>query len=226
MALLRRDQVPFAMSLTLNRLAKKTIQEEQEEIKRVFDRPTPFTVRALRQPREAKATKKKLDTFIWFKTLGKRGDAVENTLRPHIEGGGRNVKSSEKRMRRIGAIAPNEWMISAIAAPRNKYGNVRVGIYKNMLEWFRGYTEGGYNVGTGRQGVRYEIVPEGRGRMIYEVSTTKRGKDRYRPRFFLTKRAPRYRRRFDLYGVADRSHTKHGPAIADRAMVEALRTAR
>lgn len=226
MALLRRHQIPFAMTLTLNRLAWKTVGEEQEEIKRVFDRPTRFTVQALHQPKAGKATKQNDEAFVWFKSLGKRGDAIENTLRPNIEGGARNVKSTEHRLRQAGVISNNEWIVAARGGKLDKYGNVRPSVYKNLLAFYRTFTEGGYNVGAGRQGVRYEIVPEGRGRVIYEVSRTPKGKSRYRPRFFLTTREPKYKKRFDFYGIADKAHAKHGPAIADKSMLQALRTAR
>jgi hypothetical protein len=42
-----RRQVPFAIKNTLNKLAESTKQDAVSEMRRNFDRPTPFTLNSL-----------------------------------------------------------------------------------------------------------------------------------------------------------------------------------
>ncbi|MBI0530346.1 hypothetical protein [Sphingomonas sp. TX0522] len=48
MIALGAQQVPFAMSLALNDLARGVVAVEQDEINATFDTPTPFTQKATR----------------------------------------------------------------------------------------------------------------------------------------------------------------------------------
>ena len=59
-----QKQLPFAMSLTLNKLAQMIKEEEVKEMQRVFNNPTNFTLKSLKITPSKKAT---LQASVWFK---------------------------------------------------------------------------------------------------------------------------------------------------------------
>lgn len=221
----RKDQLPYAKKEAINALAKDTIRAEQVEMFDVFERPTPFVIRGLRVAKHAKKTDP--TAAIWFKDVfGRFGEAVEDVLRPQIEGGGRNQKSTERRLRKAGVLRPNEWLIGVAV---NAAGNVPGPEHQRVLSYFRAYHESGFTANRAagaagsRAGYRYHIQPAGSGRAIYRVRG-KRGKPKMI--FYITTDAPTYRTRFDFYGEAARHAAKFGGYFARRAMDKALRTAR
>lgn len=223
---LRQDQVPYAMQLAVNNLAKDTIRIEKIEMQQAFDRPTPFVLRGLRVAKWAK--KKDPTAAIWFKDVfGRHGEAVENTLRPQIEGGRRNVKSSERRLRQIGILRQGEWLV-AVDSATNVYGNIPGPEYQRMLSYFRAYGEAGYNANrragqsASAKGLRYFVQKVGKGRGIFRV----RGRGKPKLLWYITSNTPSYRKRFDFYGEADRHAKKFGGYFASKAMKRALATAR
>jgi hypothetical protein len=221
--------MPEALADTINHLANSTRKEERLEMARVFHRPTPFVLNGLRIAKRAKPEDP--SAAIWFKDVfGKKGgDILENTLRPHIEGGLRSEKSSEKRLRQIGILGPGQYL-TYVDTATNRYGNIPGPEHQRMLSYFSAYREAGYTgnrVRGGkidRAGVRYFVNRAGRSRGIYKV----RGR-RGRPRlmWIITSRPPIYRPRFDFYGVAQRHADRRGPEIAEVHLRRVLqRTAR
>jgi len=210
--------MPKAVADAVNHLAQSTRKEERAEMVRVFDRPTPFVLNGLRIAKYAKPQDP--TAAIWFKDVfGKNqgGLAVENTVRPHIEGGLRNVKSSEQRLRDIKVLKPNEWL-TYVDTATNRYGNVSGAEHQRMLAYFGAYWEAGYSgnrVRGGRldrSGIRYFVNRAGASRGIYKVRG-RRGKPRLI--WIITSNTPNYRPRFDFYGVAQRHAKRRGPEIAD-----------
>ena len=224
---LRSDQIPYAMQLAVNDLAKDTIRVERIEMQDSFDRPTPFVLRGLRVAKWA--SKQDPTAAIWFKDVfGKFGEAVENTLRPQIEGGPRAPKSTEVRLRRLGLLVQDEWLSPGGSARLNAYGNVSGAAHVQMLSYFRAFWEAGYNANrragasASRRGKRFFVQKVGGSRGIFEVT----GKGRARLVWYIAKRRPTYRERFDFFGEAARHAAKYGPYFAGKAAERALRTAR
>lgn len=98
-------QVPFAMSLALNDLAKGVRGVESEQIDRTFDSPTPFTENAYRIE---VATKAKPVAIVAAK------DIQGSYLEPYVVGGRRSLGSKR------GMLAPRNIGL-------NKYGNLTRG---------------------------------------------------------------------------------------------------
>lgn len=83
-------QIPFAISLGLNRTAQHVKQAVQSEMGRALDRPTRYTMNSLKI---TPSTKTKLEASVWFKQPEGRRD---HYLLPQVFGGGRKMKAWEK----------------------------------------------------------------------------------------------------------------------------------
>jgi hypothetical protein len=213
-----RRQLPFAMALTLTTLAKQAQAAEKEEMKRVFDRPTRWTLNAVRiQP----ATKRSLQSRVFLVEDASKGTAAADYLAPQILGGRREQKRYERRLSRAGVL-PRGWVtVPGEAVPRNKYGNVSQGRIVQMLSAARAFGESGYDANPtgsarsrraqGRSGADRMFVSRGRGMWFGRRQTLPagiwqrmgRGGRRVRP-LLLFVRAASYSPRFDFQGVASK----------------------
>jgi hypothetical protein len=107
-----RDQAPFVMASGLTSMAKAVAKVETDTMQRVFDRPTPFTMRAIGM---TPATKQNLQAKVFVK------DAQAKYLEAQVDGGRRHLKSFEERM----TITAGQLVaMPGAAAPRNAYGNI------------------------------------------------------------------------------------------------------
>ena len=101
----------------LNETVADVKRAEVEEMKRIFDRPTPFVLNSLYIWR---ANRTNLEASLNVK------DRAVKILAPHIYGGGREQKRSEKWLR-----AP--YWIPGQGARFNKYGNISPGQVTQIL---------------------------------------------------------------------------------------------
>lgn len=233
---IQRDQLPYAKMLALNNLAFGTAYAERRAMKTVFDRPTKWIKQSVNVAK--KATKKDLTAAVWIGEAlkNKEGkalfqsvqtDRITGILIPHIDGGARIARKSEKRLRRIGVLGSGEWLVAARSAPRDRYGNIPWTEYQSMLQSFRGYTRGGFNRHTGEgtleSGVAYWVTDLSGG--IRGIFRTKYGGS---PTliWILARKTPTYKKRFDFFGIAQRYATIKGPGIAQKAVDKAMATAR
>lgn len=237
----RKDQFPYALQLALNDLAFDTMRIEKLEMQQVFDNPHPYVVKGLKIAKKAHRKEANPTAAIWFgegardvfgnfvKGQIQQSEVLENIVRPQIQGGTRNRKSTEKRLRQIGVIDENEWMIPAARSKKDRYGNVPPGRYVELLSYFRSFNEGGFSsnrrrgAGKLRSGISFWIADlSARSRGIFE----RRKDGSTHLVWILTKKTPSYRPRFDFYGEAQRHANKFGPYFAEKAMRKALATAR
>lgn len=120
-------QLPFAVALALTRTAQDVKTELTEEMRRVFDRPTPFTLRSLYL---ARATKANLEARVWLKDdFGLRA----HYLMPQIEGGSRPLKRFESLLVQRGILGRDERIVPAAGARLDAYGNVSRGQIVQVL---------------------------------------------------------------------------------------------
>jgi len=107
-----KDQAPFVMASGLTAMARAVARAETEEMQRVFDRPTPFTMRAIGT---TPATKQNLTAQVFVK------EAQAKYLEPQVDGGARHLKTFEERM----TITAGQLVaVPGTGAPRNAYGNI------------------------------------------------------------------------------------------------------
>lgn len=99
--LLSARQIPFAISQAINRVAARVQVAEKENIKKVFDRPTPFTVNSVGV---SKANKVLPVADVFIKPIAAR------YLEPYETGGKKALNSKA--------------LLNPKNVPLNKYGNL------------------------------------------------------------------------------------------------------
>jgi len=108
----KTEQIPFAVAKALTDTAKDVAGAETLEISKVFDKPTPFTRRAVGF---TPARKTNLTSVIFLK------DAQARYLISEIDGGKRDAKRFEQK---FGAISGAAIAVPGAGATVNQYGNV------------------------------------------------------------------------------------------------------
>ena len=216
---LAKDQIPFATVLAINETIERIKKNEEKQIARVFDRPTSTTKKSVYI---VKAHKKRLPFMgkVGIKDVfkkGKGGMPAYKYLEPHIKGGRRHIKGSERQLRRKKLLPKNKWLAHGNDAALNKSGNITSGRYVQMLSAVRGFT------GTGN---RNKDKKHSKFFIILNVGIVERtGKRTTKLRLaFVSK--PSYKKVFDFYGVAKKTHSRHFKKIFTRKLAHAIRTAR
>lgn len=248
-------QVAFATAMALTKTAKDAEKAEQQEMRRVFDRPVPYTLRALRV---VPATKDRLEASLFVKGYQDdfRGVPPDNYLFPQVFGGERRMKAFERALQRVGVL-PEGWRaIPASGARLDAFGNMSAGHINQILAWFQAFGEQGYSSnlkaagykrlqrGNARKGVRGVEYFASRGRGVWTGGGSWRGglKVQHLPRGIYARvgfgfgkalkpvlifvRRTRYRPVWDFGGVAQKVVDARLQANFDAALATALRTAR
>lgn len=226
-------QLPFATALALTRTAQVARGALQAEMARVFVGPTRWTLGGIGlQP----ATKTNLKSRVYLKDDAGKGVPPAKYLQPEVEGGGRRYKRFEVALQRRGVLPPGWYAVPGRALELDGAGNVRAGVVTKILSDLGAFGEVGYTANrvTKRQAresggaraykraSRYFAVPPGKAGTpgIYE----KRGDGL--ALLFLFVRAPKYSPRFKFYDVAQAAADRAFPAEFDRALRQAIGSAR
>lgn len=241
---LPESQIKFAVALGLTRIANAVREDERREMLGVFDRPVPYTLNSL-QVVPAKRQDAKPRAFLWFKDKG--GSFIDPTasaaavlpwrrhyLLPQVFGGLRPVKAMEHRLRRIGAILPNQWIVPGWAAPLNAYGNIVPGELTRIIAWMGGFGSTGSVRNTTAQrkakvraaGTDYFSITAARGKMAAGLyKRTGRGaSERVVQILRYLDSPPLYRVLYRFYDVARASAERVAPEIMRDAGIQALLT--
>lgn len=126
----QKDKVPDAAMKAVNATAKLAQKAVQEEMKKVFDRPTPYTLRSVWIE---KAIKERLSAEVYiFNEWAGKGTSPIKYLWPEVEGGRRDQKPFEKLLSNIGVIGKNQFLMPW-KARLNQYGNVSPGVIQQVL---------------------------------------------------------------------------------------------
>lgn len=241
------DQLPFAAARALTKTQQLVKKAIEEEMPRVFDNPTPYTLDSLRlQP----ATKQNLYSRVWLKEDTFKGTAATKYLRPQVEGGERSTKRFERALQARGLL-PNGWVaVPGKAASLDQYGNVEPSQIVQILSYFDAFPQQGYranmtqrkrdNLAKGKpaQGVRgfsYFALskPEGKllpgiyKRMSYgaDQRIAHLQKGAAKPVFIFVS-MPTYKRLLDFYGIAKRVTEAEFPKQMRESFDLAVKTAR
>ncbi len=115
----QRD-IDFAKVVALTRSAKATAEMLSGEARRVFDRPTPFTINAFyTRP----ATMAQPQAEVGIKDQAPKGTPAAKYLLAQIEGGTRRQKRGERALQRAGMFG-NGFLVPAMGIKLNAYGNI------------------------------------------------------------------------------------------------------
>lgn len=215
----RLDQLPQAMSWTLNACIDRAKPGVVAEMQRVFDRPTPFTLNALYG---RYSSKRNLVATLELKDNRAGSDAAPGAvnkgttsavyLRPEIEGGARQPKRMEQALRSSGLLPAGMFVVPGGEAPLDQYGNVPGSFITRVLSDLQSFRPdtGKNRAGrrTGRRASNYFFsVPDPRSRRLN--GHLKPGIYWHMPGGMLVlvfhyTRAPQYRARFDFYGTSEK----------------------
>jgi hypothetical protein len=131
-----------AIATALTRAGKTAQTELKAEMLRVFDRPTPFTLNALRLwPARAD----KLTATVGFRDDGTGGANANNYLMPNVEGGRRVSKRVEAALRAVGALPDGWYAVPGQGANLDSYGNMSRGQIIQILSQLRITMTAGHN---------------------------------------------------------------------------------
>ncbi|MDB0572233.1 hypothetical protein LBW59_15840 [Ralstonia solanacearum] len=245
------NQLPYAAARALTRTARQAVKPAIiDEMRRVFDRPTPYTLNALYV---RSATKAVLEASVGVKDEVGKGTAQERYLDPQVRGGGRNVKRFESMLRSVGALPADMFLVPGGAAKLDQYGNVSRGQIVEILAYLQAFSLSGFKAnstpetkarrwkGRGKTpGYAYFVLskPEGKlpagiyKRINYGASaghkpwrTAHLAYGGAKPVFVFV-RQPAYRKRLPFNEVAERVARARLPEELMQAAQEALGTAK
>ena len=137
-----QKQIAIATAIALTKTAKQVEREEYSEIKRVFYRPTKYTLSGLYvKP----ATKANLTAKIGIKNDVFKGTPAEQFLKPNIEGGTRRQKRFERAFVAKGIMPQGYYAMPADGAPLDDFGNVPSKFIVQLLSYLGAFGQQGYS---------------------------------------------------------------------------------
>jgi hypothetical protein len=155
-----RKRVKAAALGALDDVAFQARRDVQIEMRRRFDRPTPFTLNAVavqttRRTAEIRATVREAmgvtqsgaAAYVFLRDPGGKAVNPNSVLQAEIEGGRRNDKRMERALQRLGVLNSGWQVVPASGLPPEKldgYGNVRGSFIVQLISYFQGFGEQGY----------------------------------------------------------------------------------
>lgn len=221
---LGRRQIPFAASQAVNQLARIAVSDLQTEMKRVFDRPTPFTLRAFAWK---KSTKRSMTAEIFAREFAGKGPPGWKYLTPEVFGGARRMKRFELALE---AALGSGFAMPGRGAPLNQYGNISPGAVEQILSALGAEPTGSNRTARsarrkGRKLQNYFVAhAKGDGSLlaIYKVV----GRGNVEPVLVFSHRAPIYRKRLPYFETVQKSFDANRDAVFTRALEDAIATAK
>ncbi|UVA80457.1 hypothetical protein [Pandoraea commovens] len=225
-------QFPFAASMALNRTINAAKAVLLYQMRTVFDRPTPYTLNALRtQP----ATKRNLEARVWFKDDTYKGTPATKYLPPQVYGGTRSRKRVEMRLQYAGLMSSDQFVMPGQGAQLDAYGNVSRGQYQRILSQLKASADTSQNeTARSRKRRRGKAIPAARyfvarpgGHLkpgVYEARQFAHG-SAIRP-ILIFARQPHYQMRFQFYGLVQEVINETLPDEMRAAAAYAIATAR
>lgn len=214
-------QIPFATALALTRSAQAAQKDLIAAMPMHLDNPTPFT---LNSTFVKSATKSRLIAEVGLKDWAARGTAAARYLFPQIHGGKRGDKRSERAMRFRGLLQPGQYLVPGDDAKLNKYGNIPAPQVVKALSNVSGQIDEAQNTTSDRakgkrqrSGKQYFMMPNVG--IFYRQGKGLRS-------FMIVGSQPQYQKRFDFFGVMEKSIASHLPDQIQAAIEQAIATAR
>jgi hypothetical protein len=124
----RAERAPMVLAYAMTKTGQDIKAEEIALMRSVFDRPTRYTLNALRlKP----ATKTDLQAVVDFKDFG--GTPAWKYLGPNVEGGPRRNKSHELALQRAGILDQDEYCVPGRGVKLDANGNMRGSLISQIL---------------------------------------------------------------------------------------------
>ena len=124
--------MPEVIADSLNRMANKVRSEVKEEMRRVFDRPTRYTMNSM-YVKPAKKNIERMYSETGFMNQSSRGNPAAKYISPQADGGKRNLKGFELKLKAAGILPSGYYTAPGSGAKLNQYGNVSQATIKQIL---------------------------------------------------------------------------------------------
>jgi hypothetical protein len=223
-------KVEVAKVAALNDAGRAGYQATTDEIKRVFDRPTPWIQRSVRY---TKATAARPVTRIDFDAWGNKTNVTAGqVLNAEIYGGNRRMKRHEVALQRVGVLPAGMAIVPGPAAKLDQYGNMSGAQIVQIISWFQGFEQyaGARQNMTdkrkralakdkknGARGFSYFVLWRPHGKLrpgIYQRFEFSHGSAVKPVMFFV--QTPKYGVRLDFYKIAERAALAEFKSSFDR----------
>jgi hypothetical protein len=189
----QKKQLPFATVYAMTLTARDVRTEEVNVMKRVFDRPTPYTLNALAVK---SATRKSLVASVEFKEFG--GTPAKRFLNPEVHGGPRSQRSSEIQIAPL--LKGYSYLVPARGIALDAYGNVTGGTMRKILSQLKVSRNADANAsGSARSKSKRKsqaFFVSKKGRIVFERTSSG-----IKP-VLVGVRSPNYSKRFPFYETA------------------------
>lgn len=140
----------------LNTVAFDGRADLQTEMRKVFDRPTPFALNAVSVDR---ASPYRLRADVYLRYPGGKAVDPNNVLKAQIDGGRRGDKGIERSLQRLGVLTRSWQVVPGTGIPSDKidrFGNVKGSFVIQILSYFQGFSEQGYR--SNMKAARYKSL--------------------------------------------------------------------
>jgi hypothetical protein len=191
----------IAVTNALNMTGKQVKTSLVDEMRRVFDNPTKFTLNSvfMRPATDADQT-----VTIWLKDFAPKGTPASKYLSPQIFGGFQNQKRSEKILMRAGVMRSDQTWIPGEGAKVDQFGNINRAQLVQILSDIQVFGEQGYRANRNpTKTAKYFVLKRGSVNIAIMDAQTKKAV------LVFTKSIPEHKERFDFFGVANATFDRH-----------------
>lgn len=218
-----------AVATALTRTAVEIRKAVLDEMPRVFDRPTPYTMGSL-FTKGATAASLQAETYFKDDRAGS-GTPATKYLLPNVEGVARHTKRFERALQAVGAL-PAGWLTTPASGARlDAYGNVSKGQIIQILSQLRITMTAGYTRNMAFSARKQINAQRKAGGRFFVVKPG--GKSKLAPGIYIREvigtnitpvmifvRAAAYKPRLDFYGISQRIAAERLQPNIDRAIAE------
>jgi len=201
----RGRSIRLAAVAALTRTAVKVKAAEVETMKRVFDRPTPFTLNSLQaKPATLQRPEASVETKTGFGSV-----PAGRFLSPEVEGGTRRMKSSELQLRTQGS---GSYWVPGEFAVLDQYGNIPGSMVNKILSQIKLRRDSSQNATSSKasSGKRKNQAFFLKGRIVFlrireyfvDADGKRKRDDQTKPYLFLIN-APHYKPILPFFDVAE-----------------------
>lgn len=222
---LERSQLPFATMQAINQTAFDVRQRWAEIMPRVFDRPTPLTLKAVLY---RKASRQNLAADIFIRDEASKGTPPAKYLQAQVSGGSRRQKGIEKRLSAAGILPQGQFVVPGLGVKLDAFGNVPRSQLNQILSQLGAHFDPLTNQTDTSRDRRHkrELGKRGPG-FTSDVFAVKQARGRLKPGVYLRANlgrlgsgvksllrfvdAVRYRKRYDIFQAAQTIYARRFP---------------
>lgn len=210
-----RKAVVGALSDTVDDLHTR----ETLEMKSVFNNPTPYVLRGLKKRYPGgKMGQGAAKAGVYFEFFP-REKSPEDIVKPHVFGGKRSLKRSERRLAGLGLMQNGDITTMGRDYPRNNSGDISGARYTQMLHQLGALSETarsqmGKNRQKNRKGTSYYYVVSKSGTPVI----VERNGDNTRIILVIAKYGQGYKKKFDYFGVGRKEIIERLPVHFNRIL--------